>query len=101
MEVWNRDWLEQTTIAPWKILAADGVGVMVGEWGCYNQTPHEVALMWMEDSLRNFQEAGWGWALWNLNGSFGIMDSGRKDVVYENYQGHLLDRKMLELLQKY
>jgi hypothetical protein len=31
----------------------------------------------------------------------GILDSGRTDVKYEDYQGHKLDRKMLDLLQRY
>ena len=34
-------------------------------------------------------------------GSFGVLDSGRRDVKYENYKGHKLDRKMLELLKRY
>jgi hypothetical protein len=42
-----------------------------------------------------------GWALWNLHGSFGILDSGRADVDYEDYRGHKMDRKMLDLLRKY
>ena len=42
-----------------------------------------------------------GWALWNLRGSIGILDSERADVEYEDYEGHKLDRKMLELLQRY
>jgi hypothetical protein len=29
------------------------------------------------------------------------MDSGRGDVAYENWHGHQLDRKLLELLQRY
>jgi endoglucanase len=43
-------------------------------------------------------EAGIGWALWNFRGSFGILDSGRSDAPYENFQGHQLDRRMLDLL---
>ena len=39
--------------------------------------------------------------MWNFRGSFGILDSDRKDVQYEDFNGHKLDRKMLELLQKY
>jgi len=39
----------------------------------------------------------WGFALWNLRGSFGVLDSERADVAYEDYRGHKLDRKMLEL----
>jgi len=97
----DRQWLWQKEIVPWKDLEAKGVGVMIGEWGCHNQTPHAVALRWMEDSLANFRQAGWGWALWNFSGSFGVLDSGRSDVVYEDYQGHKLDRQMLDLLQRY
>jgi len=29
------------------------------------------------------------------------MDSGRTDVDYEDWHGHKLDRKLLDLLQKY
>jgi endoglucanase len=36
-----------------------------------------------------------------MSGSFGIMDSGRKDVAYEDFHGHKLDRKMLDILQRY
>jgi len=39
--------------------------------------------------------------LWNLRGSFGVLDSERTDVDYENFKGHKLDRKMLELLRSY
>lgn len=93
--------LRQRMIAPWQQLAAQGVGVHVGEWGVFNQTPHPVALAWMRDCLANWQAAGWGWALWNLRGGFGILDSDRPDVQYEEFQGHKLDRRMLELLQEF
>jgi hypothetical protein len=100
-ELIDRQWLVQKQIAPWKELEAKGVGVVVGEWGCYDKTPHDVVLRWMEDNLINFKQAGWGWALWNFSGSFGVLDSGRPDVAYESYQGHKLDRQMLDLLQRY
>ena len=74
---------------------------MVGEFGCHHKTPHDVTLAWMEDCLANWQRADWGWALWNFRGSFGILDSQRQDVQYEEFQGHQLDRKMLDLLQQY
>ncbi len=97
----DREWLRRTTIVPWQEAEARGVGVMVGEWGAFNKTPHEVVLRWAEDCLRNWQAAGWGWALWNFRGSFGILDSGRADVAYEDFRGHKLDRAFLELLQQY
>ncbi len=97
----DKQWLREKYLDPWVKLKNDNVGVFVGEWGAYNKTPHDVTLRWMEDCLKNYQEAGIGWALWNFRGSFGIMDSSRKDVQYEEFRGHKLDRKMLELLQKY
>jgi len=98
--VLDRDWLYQDRILPWKKLEAKGVGVHVGEWGSHNRTPHGVVLAWMRDFLSLWKEAGWGWALWNLRGSFGVLDSGRADVAYEDFHGHKLDGKMLELLRQ-
>ena len=97
----DRAWLWKENIETWKNLEAQGVGVMVGEWGAHNRTPHAVFLRWAEDCLANWKQAGWGWSLWNWRGSFGVLDSGRDDVAYENVEGHKLDRKLLELLQKY
>lgn len=97
--VWNKETLRAQSIAPWKAIEAAGVKVHIGEWGCYNQTPHTVALAWMKDLLDLWNEAHWGWALWNLRGDFGVLDSGRADVSYESFKGHKLDRKMLELLR--
>ena len=97
----NREYLVKTMIEPWIEVERTGVGVMVGEFGCYNKTPHDVALHWMEDCLKNWQEAGWGWALWNFHGGLGVFDSGRTDIEYEDFHGYQLDRKMLDLLQKY
>lgn len=86
-------------ILPWLALEANGALVHVGEWGAFNRTPHAVTLAWMEDCLKNWKEAGWGWALWELRGGFGVLDSNRADVAYEDFKGHKLDRKMLELLR--
>ncbi|HXE52375.1 MAG TPA: hypothetical protein VN541_05135, partial [Tepidisphaeraceae bacterium] len=76
-----------------------GVGIHVGEWGAHNRTPHGVVLAWMKDYLDLWRDAGWGWALWNLRGSFGVLDSSRRDLNCEDFNGHKLDRQMLELLQ--
>jgi len=98
---WNKDRLRRERIEPWKALENRGVGVHVGEWGTHNRTPHQVTLAWMRDQLELWREAGWGWALWNLRGSFGVLDSGRTDVAYENFRGHKLDCEMIELLQQF
>jgi endoglucanase len=89
-------------VRPWENFGNEqGIGIHVGEWGAYNKTPHEVVLSWMQDCLENWKRAEMGWALWNLRGSMGPLDSNRSDVAYENYKGHKLDRKMLELLKKF
>ena len=97
----DRAWLWKDSIEPWLAAQEAGVGVMVGEFGAYNKTPHAAVLRWLEDCLANWKKAGWGWAMWNFRGSFGVLDSGRADVEYEDFRGHKLDRKMLDLLLKY
>jgi endoglucanase len=95
----NKETLRQNRIEPWKQLEAKGVGIHVGEWGAFNQTPHKVVLAWMRDCLDLWKAAGWGWSLWNLRGGFGLLDSGRSGVAYEEFRGHKLDREMLEVLR--
>ena len=95
---WNRAKLRAELIEKWRPLTERGAPIHVGEWGCVPQTPHAVCLAWMTDLLALWKEAGWGWSMWNLRGGFGIVDSGRADVQYEDFRGHKLDRKMLELL---
>jgi endoglucanase len=98
-QVMDKEWLRKGRIEPWKALERKGVGVHVGEWGAFRHTPHRVALAWMRDFLDLWKDAGWGWAMWNFRGAFGILDSGREDVQYEDFHGHKLDREMLELVQ--
>jgi endoglucanase len=96
----DRQWLLKDRIEPWKALAEKGVGVHVGECGAFKQTPHDVVLAWMGDQTALWKDAGWGFALWNFRGGFGILDSDRKDVEYEDFHGHKLDKKYLDLLRK-
>jgi endoglucanase len=91
----------ETFYQPWLDLMKQGVGVHCGECGSWKKTPHEVFIAWFTDVLDILSTAGIGFATWNYIGDFGILDSGREDVAYEDWYGHKLDRKMLELLQKY
>jgi aryl-phospho-beta-D-glucosidase BglC (GH1 family) len=97
----GKEWIEKTHLKPWLLLKRMGGDVMVGEWGVYRETPHDVALAWMKDNLELWKKAGIGWALWDFRGEFGVLDSERKDVEYEDWNGHKLDREMLDLLQAY
>lgn len=99
-ELWDKARLAQT-MKPWKETENMGVGVFVGEFGVYSRTPHDVTLNFLRDNLDIWKNFHWGWAMWCFRGSFGIADSGRKDVDYENYKGIMLDREMFELLKQY
>ncbi|MBX3007237.1 MAG: cellulase family glycosylhydrolase [Melioribacteraceae bacterium] len=100
-KLWDKEALREKLIKSWQPVVEQGIQVHVGEWGCYNKTPHHVALQWMRDLLSLWKEANWGYSMWNLKGDFGILNSGRADVAYEDYKGHKLDRQMLELLREF
>ncbi len=97
---WDRARLEEH-YEKWAALARRGVGVHCGEGGCFIHTPHDVFLRWFREVLEILTAHGIGFALWNLRGAFGILDSGRPDVAYEDWHGHKFDRKLLDLLQEF
>lgn len=91
----------ETYYKPWIDLLQKGVGVHCGECGAWKKTPHPVFIAWFSDVLDILSAAGIGFATWNFIGDFGILDSDRADVVYEDWYGHKLDRKLLDLLRKH
>jgi endoglucanase len=99
-EEFNRARLE-TYYQPWIELAKSGVGVHCGECGCWNKTPHGVFLAWISDVLDILTTNKIGYAFWNFRGDFGILDSRREDIQYEDWHGHKLDGKLLALLKRY
>ena len=84
---------------PWIDLVNEGVGVHCGECGCWNKTPHDVFLAWFGDVLDILKQHNIGFALWEFIGDFGIMNSRRGDVAYQDWHGHKLDSKLLQLLR--
>jgi aryl-phospho-beta-D-glucosidase BglC (GH1 family) len=93
----SREMLEKY-YAPWIELTKQGVGVHCGEAGCWNKTPHQVFLAWFADVLDILSQNKIGFALWEFSGDFGVLNSRRADVDYENWYGEKLDRKLLTLL---
>jgi len=91
----------ETYYKAWIELAKSGTGVHCGECGCWNKTPHAVVLAWFQDVLDVLTSNEIGYALWNFRGDFGILDSRREDVEYQDWHGHKLDAKLLDLLKKY
>jgi endoglucanase len=93
----SREMLEKY-YAPWIELVSKGVGVHCGECGAWIKTPHEVFLSWFADVADILTSNGIGFALWEFSGDFGVLNSRRDDVVYEDWYGEKLDRKLLDLI---
>jgi Endoglucanase len=94
---WGKDDL-RTFYEPWRAVERLGVPVHIGELGCYNQTPNADALRWFGDLFGLFREFGWGYAMWNLEGPFGIVGHGRPGARVEQRHGYAVDVDLLELL---
>jgi len=78
---------------------SESIPVMIQEFGVYNQTPHDVTLAYLTDVVSVFNKNKVGYAMWNLIGSMGIINSERTDFTYEQYRGKLLDREMTTIMQ--
>jgi aryl-phospho-beta-D-glucosidase BglC (GH1 family) len=96
-KVWNRDALVEF-YQPWVAIQKTGHQVYVGEFGCYKRTPQDVALRWFTDLFSVFRELGFGYAMWNFVGGFGIIDHNRPGAVLEEYKGYRVDRALLDLM---
>ncbi len=83
---------------PWRDVEAAGARIHMGEFGCYNKTPNDVALRWFADLLSVWQACGWGYGLWEFAGPFGIVEHGREGAKYELLHGYQVDRELLDLL---
>ena len=91
---------KQKVLEQWGTLAEHGVPIHFGEMGCYNQTPPDVVYVWFNDTLDVMNDLHAGWALWNLRGPFGVVDSDRKGTQYQDFHGHQLDTTLLALLKQ-
>ncbi|MCL1883818.1 MAG: cellulase family glycosylhydrolase [Defluviitaleaceae bacterium] len=97
-ENWNRAALLES-YKEWREVEKSGTTVHIGEFGCYNQTPNDIALRWLGDIMSCWKKFGWGYAMWNFKGPFGICDHGRENARYEKIGGFNIDRDLLELMQ--
>ena len=95
-KTWDKETLREY-YQPWRDVEAKGVPIHIGEFGCYNKTPNDVALRWFADLLSLYREFRWGYSLWNFNGAFGIVNHGRPGTIYENWHGYQVDRVLLDL----
>ena len=76
-----------------------GYPVMIGEFGCYAKMDYESTLKFIDANTENWRKRGYGWAIWDYDGPFGLVDSERPDAEYIEIDGRKVDKKMLELLR--
>ncbi|MDR2570479.1 MAG: cellulase family glycosylhydrolase [Oscillospiraceae bacterium] len=96
---WDRDAIIEF-YKPWREVEKTGVEVYIGEFGCYNKTPNDIAIRWFSDLLSVFKEFNWGYALWNFKGAFGIVEHGRPGTKYQEIDGFKVDSELLNLLKE-
>ena len=78
-----------------------GYPAMIGEFGCCAcGVDHESVLKFMASNMEKWRSRGYGWAIWDYDGPFGFVDSGRPDAEYIEVMGRKVDRKMLELIRR-
>ena len=95
--IWDQNALREV-YQPWRDVQARGVDVHIGEMGCFNRLPNAIALAWFKDLLGLFHEFGWGFAFWEFEGAFGIINHGREGARYEDVLGLRVDRDLLDIL---
>ena len=83
---------------PWRVVERAGNTIHIGEFGCYDQTPNCDALRWLTDLFGLYREYGWGYAMWNFEGPFGIIGHGRPGARFEWRGGYDVDVDLLELM---
>ena len=94
---WDKDAL-RAYYAPWVEVEKKGVEVHIGEFGCYNKTPNDIALRWLGDLMSVFKERKWGYSMWNFEGSFSIVKHGRPGAAYTNIGGFEVDKQLLDIM---
>lgn len=67
-----------------------GLQVWCGEYGCYNRTPRQSRLKWIEDVAQICREYGVGHCLWNFQGGFGFVSPGISKIS----DAHILNAQM-------
>lgn len=94
---WDRAALRDS-YRPWRDVERRGTRIHIGEFGCFKNTPNDVALRWFSDILSVYKEFGWGYAMWQFQGPFGIIDHGRPSARFESIGGYQVDRALLEMM---
>jgi len=70
-------------VAAWVAQHRPGLEVYVGEFGVYQPADTESKKHWLGAIVRNCESRGWGWAVWEYEGGFGVRnpDGGGTTVL--------------------
>jgi endoglucanase len=99
----DKNWIENK-IMPWvEFREKTGTTIHCGELGIFPVRVDRVSMLnWYRDLLDVLESYGIGWALWNLRGPFGIIETGREEFLTERLpNGDRLDGELLRLLRSY
>ncbi|HET6595217.1 MAG TPA: cellulase family glycosylhydrolase [Anaerolineales bacterium] len=94
---WDRATLQDSYRA-WREVERRGARIHIGEFGCFKHTPNDVAMCWLVDLLHIYKEFGWGYAMWQFKGPFGVIEHGRSGARFELVRGYEVDRALLDLM---
>ena len=59
-------------VADWVAKTRPGLEVYVGEFGVYEAADDASKVRWLQTIVHNCEDRGWGWAVWEYEGSFGV-----------------------------
>ncbi len=59
-------------VSDWLKVHAPGIEVYVGEFGVFHAADPVSTQRWIRTVVRNCESRGWGWAVWEYEGSFGV-----------------------------
>lgn len=96
-QFWNRRALRRAYWS-WQQVEKRGAEIHIGELGCFKYTPNDVAMRWYADLFSILKEFRWGYAMWNFQGPFGMIEHGRPGAKYECISGYPVDRALLDLI---
>jgi endoglucanase len=76
-------------VADWVAKQRPGLEVYVGEFGVFEAADPQSKKNWLGTIVRNCESRGWGWAVWEYEGSFGVRNekTGEPTAVWEGLFG--------------
>lgn len=90
----GREFMYRSQMRTWDEAIANGIWVMVGEFGVSSCTSQTTATAFLRDQVSLWNERDLGWAVW---GGMGFLDCRRPGADGETLDGYSFNRKMYDL----